>query len=402
MDRQNRRPIRWHTPVTATLLAAVILAGCASTPSSSPTHTATTTTTTSTSTTTEAPAGFSPVSESFVSARTGWVLGTVPDGSSVELAVVHTSDGGITWSRSPAPDVTFDDGDRGAAIIRFADQLDGWIMAPVTTTPSRPPLTTLWSTHDGGASWHEVAVPGGGHVTALQASDGAFQLATIGSNVYAVYLYSAAARSDYWARSATSLPGGAGPVASAQLTLRGGEGWAVEVDRTVVAGARLTSGTWAPWTPPCRDALGPAWLAASSSTDLVALCEEGVWGPPPPDTTTGSWLFASSDGGDTFSAVGAIPEPEAGDAAYSVATPPGKPRVVVVAEGSGLAATFDGGHTWRNVYSAPAGQVRVIAFTTATQGEAIVTGDTNVSTLLMTRDGGAVWYPVRLSGIPTS
>lgn len=70
--------------------------------------------------------------------------------------------------------------------------------------------------------------------------------------------------------------------------------------------------------------------------------------------------------------------------------------------GSGLLATFDGGQAWKTVYPASAGQVRFVGFTTATQGFAVVTGDTNVSTLLMTGDGGAVWNPVSLSGIATS
>lgn len=397
-----RRLVRWHMPLTTMAVAAATLAGLASPASSSPTRPTETTTTSAlaapAATAAGVPAGFSPVSVSFVSAKTGWVLGTVPAGSGVDLTVAHTTDGGTTWSRSAAPDVTVDDADRGAAVIRFANPANGWIMAPVTTTHARPPLTTLWSTHDGGAGWHRVAVPGGGHVTALGASGGAFQLAelaTIGSAAPVVRLYSAAATSNSWIRSATSLLIGAGPVASAQLTLLGKRGWAVEVDRTVIAGARLTSGTWAPWTPPCRDALGAAWLAASSAANLVALCEEGGWGPPPAGITTGPWLFASSDGGDTFVAVGAIPKPEAGDADYSVAVPPGAPQVVVVG-GSGLAATFDGGRTWRTVYSAPTGQVRFIAFATATQGAAIVTRGTSASTLLMTRDGGAIWSPARL------
>lgn len=280
----------------------------ATTPATTPSPT--TTTTTMSTPASKAPAGFSPVSVTFVSAESGWVLGTVPAGSGAELAIAHTTDGGITWSKSPAPDVTFDGAAAGSAIIAFADPTNGWITAPLTNTDLGPLPSTLWSTHDGGVSWQQVAVPHGGHVTALDASGGVFQLAELapnGSDGTVVYLYSSAATSDTWARSATSLPIGAGPVASAQLTLQGGEGWAIETDRTVGDGARLTSGTWGPWTPPCTYADGSASLAASSTTDLVALCHEGVWGPPPAGTTTGPWLFASSDGGSDFVAAGAVP-----------------------------------------------------------------------------------------------
>lgn len=419
MERQVRRGIRWFSPLTAAVVAAFTLAGCASTPLSSskppvkttttstpPTTTSTPPTTSSTPPTTSTPtghAGFSPVSVTFPSAETGWVLGTITAGTVVKLAVVRTTDGGITWTRSPAPDVTFDSGARDLAMIRFADSKNGWITAPVTTTPSGPLPSTLWSTHDGGASWQQVAVPDGGYVTALEVSDGVFQLAelaTTGSGATAVFLYSSAAASDSWVRSAASLPIGAGPVASAQLTLQGGGGWAIEVDRTVGAGARLASGAWEPWTPPCTDANGSASIAASSTTEVVALCHEGVWGPPPAGTTPGPWLFVSSDGGSHFSAVGAIPTTAAVAGAYSLATPPGEPQVVVVG-GSGLVVTFDGGHSWKTVYGASAGQVRVVAFTTATQGVAIVTGGTKVSTLLMTRDGGGTWNPLDLSGAAT-
>jgi photosystem II stability/assembly factor-like uncharacterized protein len=407
VEGRIRRPIRRPALVAIFLLMAVTLAGCASTPSSSPkppasTTVSTPTPTTASTTTTQSSGGFSPVSVTFVSATTGWVLGTAPAGSGVKLAVVHTTDGGITWIRCPAPHVIFDVGARDLAIIRFADPKNGWITAPATTTSSGPLPSTLWSTHDGGASWQQVAVPSSGHVTALEASGGVFQLAelaTIGNHGTAVYLYSSAATSDSWVRSATSLPIGAGPVPAAQLTLQGGEGWALELDRTVVAGAQLVSGAWQPWTPPCADADG--YIAASSTTGLVALCQEGVWDPPPAGTTTGPWLFESSDGGSAFAAVAAIPTTAAVSGAYSVAAPPGEPEVVVVG-GSGLMATFDGGHTWRAVYRASAGLIRVVGFTTATQGVAIVTGGTDVSTLLMTRDGGATWTPVGLSGIATS
>ena len=41
---------------------------------------------------------------------------------------------------------------------------------------------------------------------------------------------------------------------------------------------------------------GPAYLAASTATDLVATCNEGVWGPPKQATT----VYVSHDGGTTF------------------------------------------------------------------------------------------------------
>ncbi len=343
------------------------------------------------------------MSVTFVSADVGWLLGVVPAGSRTHLAVLHTIDGGATWSQRPAPPVTLGaGGTANSARIRFADPADGWIAAPLARSTGPFPRV-LWSTHDGGRSWHEVAVPGGGSIAALEAADGVVHLATLAWRAARVRLYSTPAATDAWVPAPTTLPIGAGPVPSADMSLHGGAGWVVENDRMVVAGARLTSGSWQPWTPPCADALGAGVLAASSTTDLVAVCDEGVWGPPPPGVTAGPWLFTSDDAGSSFTAVGKVVMPIGSVFASSVATPPGEPQVVVVGGRLGLAATFDGGHTWRTVYRAPGGLgVRVVGFTTASQGVAIATGAKATATLLMSHDGGATWSPVTLSGAATS
>jgi photosystem II stability/assembly factor-like uncharacterized protein len=400
------RRIRRLAAAGLVVAAGAALAACPGAPSSKPKLSAAHARGTSTTTTSAVPAtppparsGFSPLSVTFVSAELGWVLGLVPYGAGSQLAVARTTDGGATWSRSPAPEVTFGAGAQVVgAIIRFADPADGWIAAPPAASTGWFP-SALWSTHDGGASWQEVPVPGGGGVVALEASADAVQLVTFGPSGPSMQLYSVPASSDAWVAAATSVPIGAGPVARAQLVLHGSAGWMLENDRTVVAGARLTSGAWVHWTPPCTDALGTAAVAASSTADLVAVCNEGVWGSPPAGLTRGPWLFTSADGGGHFAVAGEIATSTGADVqtAASVTAPPGHPQVVVVG-GVGLVATFDGGRTWRTVYSTAAGrEVRFVGFTTATQGVAIVTGGAGISTLLMTRDGGAVWSPVTLS-----
>lgn len=386
-------PIRPRVATIAVVVAGLVLAGCAGAPASTRSRSTAAASKT-------VPAGFVPVSVTFVSARIGWVLGVVPARTGTRLAVARTADGGTSWSRSPAPPVTL--GTVGVAsdsLIRFADPRDGWIAAPRSGSAEVFP-STLWSTHDGGATWHQVAVPGGGQVAALEAADGVFDLVTMLSReLPAMNLYAVRATHDRWGTSTVSLPLGAGPVPSAQLALQGASGWLVEDDRIVVAGARLTAGRWTTWTPPCTDANGPAFVAASSATDLVAVCDEGLWGNPAPGTTAGqSWLFTSGDAGTEFTAAGAITTPvPSGGYASVVATPPGEPHVVVVG-GSGLTATFDGGHTWTTVSTLAAGQtIRFVGFTTATQGIAIASGFDG-STLLMTRDGGSSWNVVVLSG----
>ena len=55
---------------------------------------------------TPARAGFEPVSVTFVSADEGWVLGSVPCGSTRCAAIERTTDGGRTWASAPAPKTT--------------------------------------------------------------------------------------------------------------------------------------------------------------------------------------------------------------------------------------------------------------------------------------------------------
>ena len=45
--------------------------------------------------------------------------------------------------------------------------------------------------------------------------------------------------------------------------------------RSLGGGARLVGGTWRTWNPACADVTGPAAIAASSSTFVVASCDVG-------------------------------------------------------------------------------------------------------------------------------
>ena len=322
----------------------------------------------------------------FVSADAGWVLGTGTCTSGSCAAMARTSDGGTTWSPAPAPATAMAEGPgqatSGVSGLRFADLQDGWAYGP-----------DLWVTHDGGTTWARVTIPG------LPANAPVFALETAGGIVHAAVLdggnfrvASSPVASDNWTVSPVQVPVGAGPVPAVQLVLSGAAGWLVENDRTVVGGARLASGTWVAWTPPCADVVGPAFLAASSPTELAAACDVGLWSNP-----TGDHLYVSHDGGSTFTPSGtAAPLTMAAMAAMA------SPSVVVVggsdATGSVLVATTDAGRTWSVVARLPAGQIADLGFTTATQGVVIVGGAGASASLLMTRDGGQTWHAVVAAG----
>ena len=356
------------------------------------------------------PAGFQPYSVTFVSEQDGWSLGWAPCGSRRCATLAATIDGGRTWSAVNAPAITSAAGDTSAFggapyfQIRFSDRSNGWIW----TAPGRVPVTSsLWSTHDGGTTWSPVAVPlAGGTIGDLEAAGGLVHMAVYGpcpagtagcQGQAEEEILTTPATTDRWSPSPLKPAIGAGPVLSPQLTLWGSDGWLVNNNRTVVSGARLSSGGgWTDWTPACSTAGGPGVLGASSATDLVAVCAEGLWGTPDPNTLAGhSWLFRSTDGGNRFQPVGQVP----GNQPQSVTVTPGNGQTIVVADSQGdLVATFDGGANWTTVAPAgatsggPATYFGFVGFTTSTQGVAVQYQPT--PTLYMTRDGGHHWNPV--------
>lgn len=327
------------------------------------------------------PRGFQPASATFVSATDGWVLGTAPCTSPPCTSVLRTRDGGATWVGIAAPPAPLTNGTTaGVAHMRFADPFDGWAYGATDVG------SVLYATHDGAASWHAVTLPVAGQLSALESAAGTVHAVVISSSG-PVRILSAPAHTDDWTVSPTTLQAGAGPVPHAQLVLNGSSGWVVEVDRTVVGGARLSNGVWTAWKPPCTDVQGPAVLAASSPLQLVATCQVGLWSTP-----QGEHLFTSHDGGATFAESTGPADPT--DGSVAIATPaPG----VVVAGAASLVATFDGGASWRTVYDGggSGGRTAVeVGFTTPTHGIAVLGDPSHHSTLVRSSDGGHTWEPV--------
>jgi len=338
------------------------------------------------------PAGFSPVSVTFVSLKTGWVLGTAQCGARRCTSLLRTVDGGATWAGIPAPNTTLSQsaGGPGISHIRFANLEDGWAFGP-----------EIWATHDGGAHWHQLTIKGvqpGSAVVALEAAGGVVHADILGGP--SLSIATSAVNHDGWAVAPTTVPVGAGPVPSAQLVLQGGTGWLLENDRIVVGGARLDHGRWVAWQPPCSKSNGSATLAASSATNVVAVCDEGAWGPPSPPATR---VYSSSDGGVTFhqaatlpaeySAGGVVASPAAGVivvGTYRGATQVTAPPAVLV-------ASFDGGASWVSVATFDAtGAWADLGFTSPTQGVAVLASSFGSApgTLVMTTDGGHTWKPL--------
>jgi photosystem II stability/assembly factor-like uncharacterized protein len=330
--------------------------------------------------------GLSPASVTFVSADDGWVLGTGRCSSAPCTAIARTVDGGRTWAQVSAPDASIvpggDQGAPGISGLRFADARNGWAFGP-----------DLWATHDGGTTWSRLTIPGlpaDSAIVALASASGTVHAAVLDGGDYRVA--SSPVGVDEFRLSPVRVPVGAGPVPSVQLVLSGSAGWLVENDRTVVGGARIGGDAWVAWQPPCADLVGPAFLAASSPTELAAACDVGLWGSP-----AGDHLFLSHDGGSTFVESGtAVPLQMAAKVAAA------SPSVIVVggsdATGAVLVATFNGGRTWAVVARLGAVTIADLGFTTATQGVVITAPADGPASLLMTRDGGHTWSAADSTG----
>jgi photosystem II stability/assembly factor-like uncharacterized protein len=330
------------------------------------------------------PAGFQPISATFVSATVGWVLGSVPCDATRCPAIVHTTDGGATWARIAAPKTTVgrspvDETSTGISAIRFANAKDGWVFGP-----------QLWATHDGGAKWAHVSIgglPKDSPVRGLEAARGSVH-AVVYDGGQDFRIASAKVATNTWTLASVRVPVGAGPDPRPQLVLSGTGGWVLENDRTVVSGAQLRNGSWVTWKPVCLDVVGPAVLAASSATNLVAACDVGAL-----SDAKGDHLFASHDAGASFAEVGAATPL---GAAAVIATP-GVTTIVIggtVDAGSELFASYDGGQTWSGVLPPAAATFADLGFTTPTQGIVIQTEQSGTSRMLMSHDAGKTWTPV--------
>ena len=321
------------------------------------------------------------MSVTFVSTEQGWVLGSAPCATGRCPAIAHTLDGGKTWTTINAPATKIADGPYvdssfdAVSGLRFADSRDGWAFGP-----------ELWATHDGGATWKKQDVLSGAPVRALASARGTVHVEVYDMTGEQTFRFaSAPVGGDQWTMGELRIPIGAGPVPALQLVLSGEAGWVLENDRTVVAGARLVSGTWRGWDPPCLDVVGPAYIAASSAENIVATCDVGSWSTP-----EGGHLYISHDGGATFQKIGPrLPF----QIDQNVATPNTK---TIVAGGSDthetvLEASFDGGRTWAIVDRAGVVGLTDLGFTSPLQGVVIATAEGGASHLLMTRDGGHTW-----------
>jgi hypothetical protein len=247
--------------------------------------------------------GFLAQSVSFVTVDEGFVLGDVACPANECLALRQTTNRGATWTAmTPPPPVLGESNYSAGPELHFADALNGWAYG-----------ATLWATHDGANTWHEVNL--GGTVFAMASGAG---------EVYALVepcdssasscdgsggLYRSPAGQDSWSQ----VPGVSGQFAAGQYGLVV-EGRSVFVATAYPKPELLTSSDGSHFVSlsvPCESAtdngLGPftiAAIAASDPADLAVLC---VGTPSMGGQAERAYL--SHNGGYAFQS---LPDPAAG------------------------------------------------------------------------------------------
>jgi len=321
---------------------------------------------------------FAPESLTGISAREYWVLGRSRCGAGTCDAIVHTTDGGRSFTRTHVPPLPLDS---TTPRLLFADPRNGFAYVPFVGG-------ALYATHDAGRTWRTLAL---GDVLALTvtATRAYFVTAHCSSNGCARYrLRRGPVTASRW--TTTDLPFTPDDSGVFGLAARGSKVWLLGTGagrrRSSDVLARSADGgrTFRTDRGPCVAGLG-AELAPVSARVIWAFCPTGLLGR----------AWRSSDGGATFTGLRTPP------LANAAILAPASPDVAVLARngaGARLLRTSDRGRTWRAsgtprraIYFAQ------ISFMTRTVGAALVqVGDAQPFALWRTADAGGHWSSVNL------
>jgi photosystem II stability/assembly factor-like uncharacterized protein len=333
--------------------------------------------------------GFQPAAASFVSPAWGVALGGSGYGHTYRAQLAVTADGGAHWSLMRAPAVWLANGSSGLPQVNqvvFADPADGWLYSQYNSG-------LVWVTHNGGASWREIALPGtiqtmaasGGTVYAVVQRAGGGQLysSPVGWNAWT--------RVNPWTRS--------GPMTGSILAVSGRSVWFAS---STVLWTTADGAHWAsyPLRSPGTYYGAPYELAgiAAANSRVVSF----LWASPSGMFHTGMKVLVSFNGGRSQWQTLTAPPP-AGDVA-AFATAPGRYGVMTIAVVTpGLDKLYRSanlGQSW-TTYSVPGTgggiMLNSLQFMSPTAG-CLVVGNPAFGTpgsLLLTSDAGQSWYPVR-------
>jgi hypothetical protein len=319
----------------------------------------------------------------FVSASEGWVLGTAPCAVQPCTSIVRTTDGGASWTGIPAPRVPLASNgpaglSPGLSHLRFASPLDGFAFG-----------SQLWATHDGGATWQHVPLPGS--IGDLETSAAVVYAAVIAQD-RTVTIYQSLASGGPW----TPVPGlpagvpdpaGTSPTGLGRIALHATAAW-------IILGGRLyatqTGLSWVQEPLTCTPPYAMASTAAYSTQQLTLLCAGD-----PAAGSEGKTVYSSADGGASFTLMSAFAGP--GDQFDLLAEP--TVQHIFLATSSAvtlLDVSGDGGRTWSSALRIDDGGAgwSDFGFTTPAQGVAIEGNSRFGCRMYMTWDAGQTWHQI--------
>jgi photosystem II stability/assembly factor-like uncharacterized protein len=296
--------------------------------------------------------------------------------------VLRTRDAGVSWQGIPAPRATLGQPDQPnngqVSVLRFANDSDGWAG-----------VGSLYSTHDGGASWTHVAIgAAGAAVTAIGSGGGYVYVAVYGcpsegssTCTQTTKMYVSPIGSDHFTAVAPVI---AGSVGMADLAVHGAD-WFLLAEQSGAAYHGHGSANAVRLNGPCSSGSG-AGIAAADALHLDVLCVgDGAAG------SASYQLYGTSNGGGRWLANGPAHLLPTGLAAVSDS---GKGVLLLAAEsgasrlyrstndGASLPIVFDaggGGTAWSDA-----------GFTTSTQALAVLVN----TAMYLSRDSGATWAKV--------
>jgi photosystem II stability/assembly factor-like uncharacterized protein len=339
----------------------------------------------------------------FVSADEAYGLATADclTGSGRCTAMVHTTDGGTTWtSMKPPPANVYEPGlstqcaDPCVRGMRFANSQIGYAYGSGQYTVGGGPA--FFMTTDGGASWHREA----GGADALETLDGnvirvvdtggcppgcaySIEIAPIGSTAWkAVSLAGqpsgvavSLSRSGRYAYLSTFGNQASGGIAKGTLYVSTDNGQ-----------------SWTRRDDPCANVAGVEYdsvaMASAADGSVTLLCQERAGSSPHSYTTT------STDGGQTFQPGSSTALGSAGASAVGAAS-----AKVLFVMSDVLYRSADGGQSWQKVQRNSVGPLAasVIGFESDTVGRVLEpdASDGAVRTVWTTRDAGQTWTSYR-------
>jgi hypothetical protein len=318
-------------------------------------------------TTAPVPPFFQPRSFTAIGELTWWLLGDESCTKGVCTTIVRTTDGGQHFFQIPAPAVPVNL-DSGISQLRFANRRDGFAYA-----------SELWSTHDGGADWHAIAI---GSVIDLAPSGGSVYAIVRPTRGGSPVLMKSPVGQDGWSvvKAAGTVTGGLSVHGNEVLVAAGGDTFALSLNGGSTFN-RVTS----------PEAGAACQLDEHAPSTIWALCS----------TAHSSKLWRSTNGGQSFTSASAALGTTLGPGAV-FATADANTAVV----GSGaLYQTADGGQTWTKIYGTATifyngGTVdwQYLGFTDSTHGVALATPVGGTEQLFYTIDAGNTYHLVPIGG----